>query len=396
MIKRRQFTMGLVAGAALAAATLGTTAARADQGVHDDKIVLGTHTPLSGSVALWGIPSSNGMRMKIEEVNEAGGINGRKIELIVEDNAYQQNKAAQAGDKLLRRDKVFALIGALGTPMNMVTMSRALKMNVMNIFPVTAAKEMYEPYHRLKFSLFTPYYDQMRAAISHFVDNEGIKKIGVLYQDDDFGKNVLEGCVDQAKEHGITDVVTVNFKRGAKDFSSQVAKLRSEGAELVCLGSIIGETIGAVATARKIGYNPKFLVSSAGYVPENVTLAKGLTEGMYGASQTPIPYYDDATPEVKAWMDKYKARFEKDAVLQSIAGYEAMEVFLKAVELAGKDVTAEKVAIALESIKDHPSNFGGAPVSFSEDDHLGPDARSSAKLFQVQGDKWVYVKDLKY
>ncbi|GLQ06398.1 hypothetical protein GCM10007924_16190 [Sneathiella chinensis] len=388
--------MGLVAGAALAAATLGTTAARADQGVHDDKIVLGTHTPLSGSVALWGIPSSNGMRMKIEEVNEAGGINGRKIELIVEDNAYQQNKAAQAGDKLLRRDKVFALIGALGTPMNMVTMSRALKMNVMNIFPVTAAKEMYEPYHRLKFSLFTPYYDQMRAAISHFVDNEGIKKIGVLYQDDDFGKNVLEGCVDQAKEHGITDVVTVNFKRGAKDFSSQVAKLRSEGAELVCLGSIIGETIGAVATARKIGYNPKFLVSSAGYVPENVTLAKGLTEGMYGASQTPIPYYDDATPEVKAWMDKYKARFEKDAVLQSIAGYEAMEVFLKAVELAGKDVTAEKVAIALESIKDHPSNFGGAPVSFSEDDHLGPDARSSAKLFQVQGDKWVYVKDLKY
>ena len=397
-MKRRSFlkvSLGAVATiAAVFAGSIGI--ATADQGIYDDKIVLGSHQPLSGPVALWGVPVTNGMRMAVDEINANGGVNGRMIELIVEDSAYQQNKAAQAGDKLLKKDKVFALIGALGTPTNMVTMPRALKMGVLNVFPVTAANEMFEPYHKLKFGGFTPYSDQMQAAVKYFVDNKGIKKIGVLYQDDDFGKNVLHGCEDQAKDMGLPEVVKTNFKRGAKDFSSQIAQLKSEGVELVCLGTIIGETIGSMATAKKIGYDPIFVVSSAGYVPENVTLAKGLTEGLYGTGQSPIPYYEDATPEVKAWMDDYKARFGADAVLQSIAGYDAMQVFGMALEMAGRDITAEKVAEAIESIKDYQNIFGGAPYSFSAEDHLGPDARNSATLYQVVGDKWQKVSAISY
>ncbi|MBO0333856.1 ABC transporter substrate-binding protein [Sneathiella sp. CAU 1612] len=397
-MKRRSFlkvSLGAVATiAAVFAGSIGI--ATADQGIYDDKIVLGSHQPLSGPVALWGVPVTNGMRMAVDQINEKGGVNGRMIELIVEDSAYQQNKAAQAGDKLLKKDKVFALVGALGTPTNMVTMPRALKMGVLNVFPVTAANEMFEPYHKLKFGGFTPYSDQMQAAVKYFVDNKGIKKIGVLYQDDDFGKNVLHGCEDQAKAMGLPEVVKTNFKRGAKDFSSQIAQLKSEGVELVCLGTIIGETIGSMATAKKIGYDPIFVVSSAGYVPENVTLAKGLTEGLYGTGQSPIPYYEDATPEVKAWMDDYKARFSADAVLQSIAGYDAMQVFGMALEKAGRDITAEKVAEAIESIKDYQNIFGGAPYSFSAEDHLGPDARNSATLYQVVGDKWQKVSAISY
>lgn len=397
-MKRRSFlNISLGALATIAAAFIGLAGiASADQGISDDKIVLGSHQPLSGPVALWGVPVTNGMRMAVEEINEKGGINGRMIELIVEDSAYQQNKAAQAGDKLLKKDKVFALVGALGTPTNMVTMPRALKMGVLNVFPVTAANEMFEPYHKLKFGGFTPYSDQMQAAVKYFVDNKGIKKIGVLYQDDDFGKNVLHGCEDQAKDMGLAEVVKTNFKRGSKDFSSQIAQLKSEGVELVCLGTIIGETIGSMATAKKIGYDPIFVVSSAGYVPENVTLAKGLTEGLYGTSQTPIPYYDEATPEVKSWMDDYKKRFGDDAVLQSIAGYDAMYVLGMALEKAGPDITAEKVAEAIESIKDYQNIFGGAPYSFSAEDHLGPDARNSAQLSQVVGDRWKLIGPISY
>lgn len=397
-MKRRSFlNISLGAVATIATVFIGSAGiALADQGISDDKIVLGSHQPLSGPVALWGVPVTNGMRMAVEETNANGGVNGRMIELIVEDSAYQQNKAAQAGDKLLKKDKVFALVGALGTPPNMVTMPRALKMGVMNVFPVTAANEMFLPYHKLKFGGFTPYSDQMQAAVKYFVDNKGVKKIGVLYQDDDFGKNVLHGCEDQAKDMGLTDVVKTNFKRGSKDFSSQVAQLKSEGVELVCLGTIIGETIGSMATAKKIGYDPIFVVSSAGYVPENVTLAKGLTEGLYGTGQSPIPYYEDATPEVKAWMDDYKARFGDDAVLQSIAGYDAMHVFIMALEKAGPDLTAEKVAEAIESIQDYQNIFGGAPYSFSAEDHLGPDARNSASLYQVVGDKWKKVSAISY
>ncbi len=396
MKRRNLFRLGLGAVAAVATATAFTSGVQAGQGVHDDKIVLGSHQPLSGPVALWGVPVTNGMRMAVEEINAKGGIHGRKLELIVEDSAYQQNKAAQAGDKLLKKDKIFAMVGALGTPTNMVTMPRALKKGVLNISPVTAAKEMYEPFHKLKFASFTPYDDQMRAAVKYFVEKEGVKQIGVLYQDDDFGKNVLLGCEDQAKAMGLPPVIKTNFKRGSKDFSSQVAKLKSGGAELVCLGTIIGETIGSMATAKKIGYNAKFVVSSAGYVPENITLAKGLTEGLYGTSQTPIPYYEDVSPEVKAWMDKYKARFNKPAVLQSVAGYELLHTFAIALEGAGRDLTAEKAAAAMEKIKDLPSMFGGAPVSFSEKDHLGPDKRNSAILSKVVGPKWQKIQNISY
>ena len=397
-MKRRSFLhISLAAAATMVTALAGSVGiAFADQGIHDDKLVLGTHQPLSGPVALWGVPVTNGMRMALEEVNDKGGVNGRMIELIVEDTAYQQNKAAQAGDKLLQRDKVFALIGALGTPPNMVTMPKALKMGVINIFPVTAANEMYEPLHKLKFSLFTPYSDQMQAAVKYFVENNGVKKVGVIYQDDDFGKNVLLGCEEQAKAMGLPPVVKTNFKRGAKDFSSQVAQLKSEGVDMVCLGTIIGETIGSVATAKKIGYDPIFVVSSAGYVPENVVLAKGATEGLYGTGQSPIPYYDDATPEVKAWIEKYRARFDTDPVLQSIAGYELMKIFLEAVDKAGRDMTAEKVADALESMTDIQNMFGGPVYSFSAEDHLGPDARSSATLYKVVGEKWEKVAPISY
>jgi branched-chain amino acid transport system substrate-binding protein len=266
----------------------------------------------------------------------------------------------------------------------------------MNIFPVTAAREMYEPLEKLKFGGFTPYYDQMRAAVKYFVEKDGIKQVGVMYQDDDFGKNVLDGCVDQAKEMGLPAVVETNFKRGAKDFSSQIAQLKSGGVELVCLGTIIGETIGGMATAKKIGFDTKFVVSSAGYVPENILLAKGLTEGLYGTGQTPIPYYEDATAEVKEWMDSYKGKFGKDAVLQSVAGYDLMQVFAMGLEGAGPDLTAEKVAEALESIKGHKSIFGGAEYNFSDTDHLGPDARNSASLYQVKGPKWEKIGPISY
>ncbi|MBL4666272.1 MAG: ABC transporter substrate-binding protein, partial [Sneathiella sp.] len=168
------------------------------------------------------------------------------------------------------------------------------------------------------------------------------------------------------------------------------------GVDLVCLGTIIGETIGSMATAKKIGYKTKFVVSSAGYVPENITLAKGLTEGLYGTSQTPIPYYDDVNADIKAWMDRYKARFNKDAVLQSIAGYEVIRLFAVGVKNAGRDLTAVKVAKALENVKNFKSKFGGATVSFSEKDHLGPDKRNSVSLYKVIGPKWEKIRNISY
>ena len=104
------------------------------------------HTDLSGVAATYGVSSSNGVKMRFDEVNEAGGINGRKLKVIIEDQGYQVPKAVQACNKLINRDKVFAFVAPLGTPMNNACFKDQFAVGVPNLFPLSAARSMYEPY----------------------------------------------------------------------------------------------------------------------------------------------------------------------------------------------------------------------------------------------------------
>jgi branched-chain amino acid transport system substrate-binding protein len=133
----------------------------------------------------------------------AGGINGRKLKVIVEDQAYQVPKAVQACNKLINRDKVFAFVGPLGTPMNNACFKDQFAAGVPNLFPLSAARSMYEPFERLKFYGAASYVDQIRAGINYFVKNKGVKNVCVMYQDTDFGKEILEGAKEQAEKLGI-------------------------------------------------------------------------------------------------------------------------------------------------------------------------------------------------
>ena len=128
----------LMFGAAALAVTAAGAAQAQTRGVTDTEIVLGTHTALSGPVAVWGVPSVEGMKMRFDPVNAEGGVHGRQIRLIVEDNEYQVPKAVQAGNKLINRDQVFAFISALGTPMNNAVLPRQLAAGIPNLFPFSS------------------------------------------------------------------------------------------------------------------------------------------------------------------------------------------------------------------------------------------------------------------
>lgn len=167
--------LAIVAIASLATAI--ATGASAQRGVTKTEITLGMHTDLSGVAATYGVSSSNAVRMRFDEMNAAGGIHGRKIKLIIEDQAYQVPKAVQACNKLINRDNVFAFVAPLGTPMNNACFKDQLAANVPNLFPLSAARQMYEPFHRLKFYGAASYVDQMRAAVEYFVKQKGKKKI---------------------------------------------------------------------------------------------------------------------------------------------------------------------------------------------------------------------------
>src|ERR1700746_1199643 len=189
--------------AAVALVAIATAASAESRGGTKTEITLGMHTDLSGVAATYGVSSANAVKMRFDEINDAGGIFGRKINLIIEDQAYQVPKAGQARNKLINRDNVFAFVASLGTPMNNACFKEQLAAGVPNLFPLSAARSMFEPYDRLKFYGAASYVDQIRAGIEYFHKTKGKKKICVMYQDTDFGKEILEGAQLQAKKLGI-------------------------------------------------------------------------------------------------------------------------------------------------------------------------------------------------
>src|SRR5260221_13213378 len=141
--------------------------------------------------------------MAFDEANSAGGVQGRKIKLIVEDTQYQVPRAVQAGAKLINRDRIFAMVAGLGPPMNNALFKDQFDAGVPNLFPLSAARSMYEPFHKLKFYGAASYVDQVRAGIQYFVSKKGKKALCAMYQDTDFGKEVLDGVTLQAEKRKI-------------------------------------------------------------------------------------------------------------------------------------------------------------------------------------------------
>src|SRR6187431_978154 len=241
----------------IAAAALAATAslAGADQGVSKTEITIGTIQDLSGPLAGFGKQVRLGMMLRVDEINEQGGINGRKLKLLVEDSGYDPKKAVLAAQKLVNQDKIFIMIGHIGTAQNNAAMPVQFEKNVINFFPITAAREMYEPFHRLKYSFAATYFDQVRTAMPKLVKDKGAKKVCVIYQDDEFGLEVLRGGEAGLKTMGMEFAEKTSYKRGATDFSSQVARMKSSGCDFVLLGTIIRETIGTIAESRKAGFS---------------------------------------------------------------------------------------------------------------------------------------------
>ncbi|WP_428249580.1 ABC transporter substrate-binding protein [Ferrovibrio sp.] len=354
------------------------------------EIVVGTHTDLSGPVASIGVSGANAARLRFDEVNAQGGIHGRKLRFIVEDHQYQVPRAVQGANKLINRDRVFVMLGALGTPMNNAVMNDQLAAGIPNLFPLSAARQMAEPFNRMKFANLSTYYDQIRAGIKWMVENKGKKNLCLLYQDTDFGRESLLGAQDQAKAMNLTILETATNRPTDTDFSAQMAKLRAANCDLIALGTVVRDTILPYGTARRMGWNDvEFIGQSAGFDQTVAGAPARATEGLYIAAGTYMPYRDTASPTVIAWWDAYKQKFGADPNIGSVYGYVGADLLIAALDRAGKDLTTEKLITALEGIGGYSDIFGGPVLSF------GPDKRQGTRnvlLFQVQNGRYSFVQ----
>ena len=300
-----------------------------------------------------------------------------------------------ASQKLIERDKIFAMVGPMGSPTVLAAQDILLDAGVLQLFPLTAAEFTFKfdpakPQERLKFNNLLPYVESTRAALKYMMEWKNFKKPCIMHQDDEYGKNVLDGFNQQLTAMKVQPASITSYKRGASDFSAQIAKMKSDGCDLVVLGAVLREPIGAMMKPRSsAGTSP-----SSAPRPTNVLevpmLGKEAVEGLYAAAIFEIPYEDTAKGKVKDWLVNYKKMFSADANTQAIIGYNAVMTFALYANKAGKDLTGQKMLDALESGDKFHDIFNSPPTMFSKTDHL---ATTVTQVQQVKDGRWVLVKD---
>jgi branched-chain amino acid transport system substrate-binding protein len=384
----------------LAALVLGAPAASSqtrvtNQGISDTEIVIGTHQDLSGPIKGWGVSVANGMKLAVAEINAGGGVNGRKLKLIIEDSGYDPKRAVLATQKLIEKDQVFSIVGAMGSPTVLAAQDIVLDAGVTQLFPLTAAQFTFKfdpnkPQERLKFNNLLPYVESTRAAVKYLAELKHAKRPCIMHQDDEYGKNVLDGFNAQLAAMNVESGTVTSYKRGATDFSAQIARMKADGCDLVVLGTVIRETIGAMSEAKKLGWTVDFLGATPTNVIEVPALGKDVVEGLYAAGTLEIPYEDTAKGKVKDWLVNFKKMFGVDANSQAIIGYNAIETFGFYAGAVGKDLSGQSFLAALESGREFLDIFGSPPVKFSPTNHL---ASTVTQVQQVQNGRWKLIRE---
>ena len=365
----------------------GADAVQVD-GVTDNEVVLGTHSDLTGPIAIWGTGMVNGMRMRFDEANAAGGVHGRQIRLIVEDTQYQVPRAISAANKLINRDKIFAMVMAVGTQTNIAAMKQQLPAGVPNLFPATGARAMVEPFQELVLSQMGLYYEEIRAGVRYFVEEMGRTTPCAIYHDSDYGVEILEGTQDQAAEMGLTVAATSAHKPTDVEFTAAVLRLKDAGCDLVMVGLVHRDTILALEAARKLGWEDvDWVGNEAAYGQVIADQKSGSGEGYYAFVPIALVYEDDETlaPEVRAWLAAYRERFDERPALPGMLGYRGADLTVRGLEAAGRELTRETLIAALESLSDYTDPFGNK-LTFGPDDHKGVD---TSALSQIQNGRWV-------
>jgi branched-chain amino acid transport system substrate-binding protein len=360
----------MLVAAALALA-VPTMAAEPQRGVTDTGMVIGTYTDLSGVTAMWGVNNSNSWRMVFDQVNASGGINGRKIKYIVEDNQYQIPRSVQAANKLINRDGVFFMVANGGTPMNNAVMPEQLAKGVANIFPLTSARSMYEPLNHLKFGLGSSYYDQVRAGLKFFIEKRGKKHVCAMAQDTDFGRDITDGVKDELKAENLTLAGETLHKPTDTDFSASVERMRDAKCDFLVLGTIVRDAVQIISAVRKIGWNVDMMGQAASYDEAVASAPGGTTNGFY--SMTPMLFATEGStsPAVKTFVDAYSKEFGKAPNFAAQIGYTGAQVVVQALKNAGRNLTADSFVAGLESIKNYHDIFGSPVISFSPTKHQG-------------------------
>jgi branched-chain amino acid transport system substrate-binding protein len=345
---------------ALAAWPLGTAWAQADnsaEGVTKDQVVIGTTVALSGTLAYMGKAIEEGMTVYFDQLNQAGGVNGRKIKLISYDDEFKPAKSVANAKLLVERDNVLALVGALGTPTVLAAYEYLKEKQVPMIGALSISDAVSTPPRDLIYALPSPQSTEAAAYIDYAVKTLNAKRIAVLYQNDSFGKPALEVVEKRLAVHGLKVVEAQGFERLATDLTSQVFKLKESNPDAVILYGLGQQAASFFKAAEKLGWNPTVFGAGGLNDPKFVELLDGKAVKLYVAS-----YYDPIDGDnaaIKSFVAAYGKMYggNKPSSL-ALMGYSAASVFSEALRRTGAQPTRAKLMTEMDGLRGFDQKIG--------------------------------------
>ncbi|HEX7248873.1 MAG TPA: ABC transporter substrate-binding protein [Burkholderiales bacterium] len=350
-----------------AAAALAPAFAAAETGVTADKIVVGQAAVFSGPAAQLGIQMRNGILSYLNYVNERGGVNGRKIELVTEDDKYEANQAQAASRRLIEEKKVFALLGYVGTPTGTehIKVTAPAKVPLVGMF--TGAEALRVPMSRYIFHVRASYYDETEKIVEQVLSVGG-KKIAVFYQDDGYGLAGLQGVQIAMNKRNLKIDALGKFERNTLKVEEAVKTINAVQPDAVVMIGAYAACAAFIKQMKAAGsaatfYNVSFVGSTS--------LASALgKDGVGVAISQVVPFpWGTAVPVVKEYQHAAAKAGYKDFNFGALEGFLVAKVFVEGLRRAGKNLTREGFVDALEKMEDYDA--GGFYISYSPKNHAG-------------------------
>jgi len=368
-------------------------------GVTDTEIKIGTLLPMSQSAAAtWGVGISKGMKAYYDYINDNGGIYGRKINFIIGDSQYTGPVAIEAARKLVEQEKVFALQGGLGTEADAAVYQYAQEKGVPDAFLLSGESMFTEPISRTRFTFLVDYVTEGRILGQYIAENYNGKKLGILAQNDDFGKQGEEGLKLGIKDKNASmETVTEYYDSTQNDVTAQTQRLKSANVDVIGVYGMPMQAASLIKTAREtLSWDVPFVITGVDAVEIEGALAgykniEGAVSVVFShqAYETDVP----GIAKLHEIMAKYAPGVKPDNL--TLVGYAISQGMVHLLKMAGPDLTRDSFLDAAESLCKWSSPIGVAPASLSPTDHRYSQIERFVKAAGTDADtfKWEFFGD---
>jgi ABC-type branched-subunit amino acid transport system substrate-binding protein len=360
----------------------GTAAWAAEPGVTDTEIRIGDVNIMTGPASFIGQAVSVGSKVAAAEINAAGGINGRKLVILTEDDGYVPARSFQALKKLIEVDGIFALNGTSGTANVLAMMPLITKANLPTVVTTAPNELVYNPVRPSVFTIGASYETAFFAQLKYIHEHNEPKNpvYGLIRQDDDFGVAVEAGYSRAIKELGLKDGIRLKYKKGQTDFGAELLQMREAGVNVLANGAIIASAANVLSEARKLGLELQVADVWSEIMPPSAKLLApagySFFVGDYIASMT--------DPAAIGFLDRtkqYMSDTDRQAVNRyTFITYAGLKVMAKAMAACGKELTRACTVENLKKIHGFETDGLTAPVSFDNAKQLGG---TEVKVYQV-------------